>query len=147
MKRIARSAIVEHSAEHMYALVEGIEAYPQFLPWCREARVAERGPARTVATLTVGVGGVRYAFTTENANHPPDGIELRLREGPFRHFSARWRFDALGPRATRVGFEMEYAFSGALVSRALGPIFERIADTMVDAFSRRADAVDGPAAR
>jgi len=146
MKRIARSAIVEHSAARMYALVEAIEAYPQFLPWCREARVLERTAGRTVATLTVGVKGVRYAFTTENRNRPPGEIELQLREGPFRHFFARWRFDALGPRAARIGFEMEYAFSGPLVSRALGPMFERIADTMVDAFKRRADATDAPTA-
>jgi ribosome-associated toxin RatA of RatAB toxin-antitoxin module len=147
MKRIARSALVEHSAERMYALVEHIEAYPQFLPWCREARVLERGPGRTVATLSVGLKGMRYSFTTENDNRFPAEIALRLREGPFRHFSARWRFEALGPQASRVAFEMEYAFSGLLVARALGPVFERIADTMVDAFKRRADATDAPPAR
>ena len=147
MKRIARSAIVEHPAEAMYALVERIEAYPEFLPWCREAKVRERSAERTVATLAVGLKGVRYAFTTENTNHPPAGIELRLLEGPFRHFSARWRFDGLGAQAARIGFEMEYAFSGALAARTLGPLFERIADALVDAFKRRADAVYGPPAR
>lgn len=146
MKRIARSAIVEHPPEAMYALVEHIEAYPDFLPWCRAARVRERSPGRTVATLSVGLKGARYSFTTENTNQPPAGIELRLVEGPFRRFTARWRFDALGEHAARVRFEMEYAFSGALVSRALGPLFEHIADTMVDAFKRRADTVYGPAA-
>ena len=78
MKRIARSALVEHSAERMYALVEHIEAYPQFLPWCREARVLERGPGRTVATLSVGLKGMRYSFTTENDNRFPVEISLRL---------------------------------------------------------------------
>lgn len=147
MKRIARSAIVEHAAEVLYALVERIEDYPQFLPWCREARVHERSAARTVATLTVGLKGLRYAFTTENANLPPSAIDLRLREGPFRHFAAHWRFTPLGERAARIDFSMEYEFAGRVISRALGPLFETIADTMVEAFKRRADELHGQPAR
>lgn len=147
MKRIARSAIVEHAAEVLYALVERIEDYPQFLPWCREARVHERSAARTVATLTVGLKGLRYAFTTENANLAPSAIDLRLREGPFRHFAAHWRFTPLGERAARIDFSMEYEFAGRVISRALGPLFETIADTMVEAFKRRADELHGQAAR
>ncbi|MGH8708595.1 MAG: type II toxin-antitoxin system RatA family toxin [Burkholderiales bacterium] len=147
MKRIARSAIVEHAAAEMYALVDDIEAYPQFLPWCSAARVRERTASRTVATLAVGLKGLRYEFTTENAGRPAQAIDLRLLEGPFRHFAAHWRFSALGERAARIEFAMEYEFTGALVSRALGPLFRTIADTMVDAFTRRADAVYGQAAR
>lgn len=147
MKRIARSAIVEHGAAQMYALVENVEAYPQFLPWCREAQVRERSPQRTVATLAVGLKGLNYKLTTQNANQPPEAIDLQLLEGPFRHFAAHWRFSALSARATRIEFAMEYEFAGALVSRALGPLFASIADTMVDAFKRRADAVYGQAAR
>lgn len=147
MKRIARSAIVEHAAPAMYALVEDVAAYPQFLPWCRAARVRERTPLRTVATLAVGLKGLNYEFTTENAGLPAESIDLRLLEGPFRHFAAHWRFTALGERAARIEFAMEYEFAGALVSRALGPLFETIADTMVDAFKRRADTVYGQAAR
>jgi len=147
MKRIARSAIVEHAAPAMYALVEDVAAYPQFLPWCRAARVRERTALRTVATLAVGVKGLRYEFSTQNANRPQEAIDLQLLEGPFRHFAAHWRFSALGEHASRIDFAMEYEFAGALVSRALGPLFETIADTMVDAFKRRADALYGQAAR
>jgi len=147
MKRIARSAIVEHPAQALFALVERIEAYPEFLPWCREARVLERSGRQTLATLTVGLKGLRYAFTTQNESRPPSDIELKLVKGPFRQFAARWRFEPLGERAARIRFEMEYAFSGPLVARALGPLFEHIADTMVDAFKRRADAVHGPDSR
>jgi len=147
MKRIERSAIVEHPAAAMYELVERVEDYPQFLPWCRDARVRERSAQRTVATLAVGLRGLSYEFTTENLNQPPLAIDLRLLEGPFRHFSAQWRFAALGPEAARIEFEMQYEFAGALVSRALGPVFGTIADTMVDAFRKRADTVHGPAAR
>ena len=146
MKRIARSALVEHSAARMYALVEHVEAYPEFLPWCREARVTARAPGRTVATLVVGLKGLHYAFTTENENRAPASIALRLLEGPFRHFAAHWRFTPLGDSAARIDYAMEYEFANALVSRALGPVFEAVADTMVDAFQRRADAIHGQAA-
>ena len=147
MKRIARSAIVEHAAPAMYALVENVEAYPQFLPWCRKAQVRERTALRTVATLAVGLKGLSYEFTTQNANRPQEAIDLQLLEGPFRHFAAHWRFSALGPGAARIDFAMEYEFAGGLVCRALGPLFVRIAVTLVDAFKRRADAVYGQAAR
>lgn len=146
MKRIARSAIVEHSAAEMYALVEDVQAYPGFLPWCREARVRSRAARRTVATLAVGLKGLRYEFTTENTHRPHEAIDLQLVEGPFRRFAAHWRFVALGERAARIEFSMEYELAGALVSRALGPLFEGIANTMVDAFKRRADALHGKTA-
>ncbi len=147
MKRITRSAIVEHSAAELYALVERIEAYPAFLPWCRAARVSERSAARTVATLTVGLKGVGYEFTTENANQPGQAIEMTLVEGPFRHFAAHWRFHALGERAARIDFAMEYEFASRVAALALAPVFHLIADTMVDAFKRRADQVHGETAR
>jgi len=147
MKRIARSAIVEHPAQALYALVERVEEYPAFLPWCREARVHERSATHTLATLTVGLKGLRYAFTTDNANRPPSAIDVRLVEGPFRHFAAHWRFTPLSEDAARIDFAMEYEFAGRVISRALGPLFESIADTMVHAFKRRADELRGQAAR
>ena len=147
MKRIARSAIVEHHAAQMYALVEDIESYPRFLPWCRTARVLERGAGRTVASLAVGLKGARYEFSTENTNRAPEAIDMRLRAGPFRRFEAHWRFHTLGPRAARIEFVMAYELSGGLVARALAPLFDSIADIMVDAFKRRADHVHARAAR
>jgi ribosome-associated toxin RatA of RatAB toxin-antitoxin module len=141
MKRIARSALVEHPAAELFALVEDIEAYPRFLPWCREACVRERSAGRTIATLTVGLKGMRYAFSTENSNRPPEAIDMRLLEGPFRRFEAHWRFHALGAQAARIEFAMAYELAGGLGARALAPLFDSIADTMVDAFKRRADQV------
>jgi len=147
MKRIVRSAIVEHPARELFALVEDIEAYPQFLPWCRGARVRERGAGRTVATLTVGLKGIHQEFSTENSNRPPEAIDIRLLEGPFRRFTAHWRFHALGARAARIEYSMAYELASSLAGRALAPIFDSIADTMVDAFKRRADQVHAKAAR
>lgn len=143
MKRIARSAIVEHPAAELYALVERIEAYPEFLPWCRAARVSERSAVRTVATLAVGLKGVRYEFTTQNTNLPRKAIDMKLLEGPFRHFAARWRFHPLGSQAARIEFGMEYEFASRVVAAALTPVFHAIADSMVDAFKQRADQVHG----
>jgi ribosome-associated toxin RatA of RatAB toxin-antitoxin module len=143
LKRVVRSAIVEHSAAAVYALVDDVESYPEFLPWCRAAKVLERGPGKTVATLTVGVRGIRQSFTTDNANRPGEGIDLRLVEGPFRKFSAAWRFTALDEHAARIEFSMEYEFASKVLGKMLEPLFDQIADTMVAAFSRRADQLHG----
>ena len=137
MKRISRSAIVECSAQEFYGLVEAIESYPEFLSWCRAAEVLERKPGRTVARLTLGVPGVKQSFMTENTNVPGKSIDMRLLEGPFSHFSAAWRFTALGPGACKAEYSMEYEFSSSLVAAALDPVFKRIADSTVDAFTRR----------
>ena len=146
MKKIARSAIVEHSVDQIYALVEDIESYPRFLPWCRGS-TAERGAGGTLATLEVGMRGLRQSFTTRNDNRPGKSIEMRLVEGPFRLFAAAWRFDALSPAACRVEFTLEYEFASRALGKLLEPLFSNMADTMVDAFSRRADEVYGQAQR
>src|SRR2546421_13101632 len=137
MKKISRSAIVEHSAQALYALVDDIEAYPQFLPWCQAARV-ERGAAGTRATLTVGMRGLRQSFTTQNENRPGAAIDMRLVEGPFSRFTAAWRFRPLSAQACSIEFSMEYEFESRALAKLLEPLFEHIADTMVDAFTRRA---------
>ena len=140
MKRIARSAIVECSADAFYALAEDIESYPTFLPWCAAAEVRERSPGRTVATLTLSAKGIRQAFTTENRNQPGRSIDMQLLEGPFKRFSAQWRFTPLQAAAVKVEFTLEYEFSSRVVAALLDPVFSRIADSTVEAFARRAVA-------
>jgi ribosome-associated toxin RatA of RatAB toxin-antitoxin module len=144
MKRIVRSAIVEHSAEEMFALVGDIESYPRFLPWCTAARVEERTPGSVRATLSVGMRGVRQSFTTQNELRPGESMEMRLVKGPFRRFFAAWRFRPLSAEACAVEFSLEYELAGPL-ARLLEPLFERVADTMVDAFTRRAAELYGKA--
>lgn len=141
MKRIERSAIVEHSASEMYALVDRVESYPQFLPWCAEAEVHERVPGKTQATLTARIGALRQSFTTENRNRPGEAIEMRLVKGPFRRFRGEWRFVPLGENACRIQFALEYEFASRTLGRLLAPLFDGMADSMVDAFVRRADEV------
>jgi len=140
MKRIARSAILAHSAQDMFALVDDIESYPRFLPWCTAAKVEERSPSSVRATLWVGMRGLRQSFTTQNDLHPGESIHMRLVKGPFRRFSAAWRFKPLSAEACAVEFSLEYELAGPF-ARLLGPLFDRIADTMVDAFARRARAL------
>ena len=143
MKRVARSAIVPHSAAQLFALVEDIESYPRFLPWCAGAEVKSRAPGATVATLTIGMRGVKKSFTTRNSNRPPEAIDLELVEGPFRHFAAAWRFQPLGEQACKVEFSMAFEFASRALATLLQPLFERMADSMVDAFTRRADEIHG----
>ena len=142
MKRVALSAIVEHRAEEMYALVDDIDSYPRFLPWCVAARVEQRSAAGAQATLTIGMRGLRTSFTTRNENRVGEAIDMRLVHGPFRRFAAAWRFKPLSDEACRIEFSLEYELAGPL-ARLLAPLVERIADTMVDAFTRRAAAVYG----
>ena len=125
----------------MYALVEDIEAYPQFLPWCAAAEVHQRQPGETRATLTLGVAGLRHSFTTLNQNRPGEAIDMRLVEGPFRRFAGEWRFVPLGEHACRIEFTLQYEFSSRSLRMLLAPLFDGIADSMVDAFVRRAAQV------
>jgi ribosome-associated toxin RatA of RatAB toxin-antitoxin module len=140
VKSIARSAIVGHSAAEMHALVDDVESYPRFLPWCREARVEPAGRAKR-ATLVAGVRGLRQAFTTLNESRPGEAIDMKLVEGPFKRFEGAWRFTALSEKACRVEFSLRYELAGGPLAMLLEPLFADIADTMVDAFTRRADEV------
>ena len=140
MKRIVRSALVGCGAPEFYALVEEIEAYPRFLPWCAAAEVRERKPGVTVATLTLAAKGLRHSFTTANSNDPGRGIDMRLVEGPFRHFQAQWRFTPLSEQACKAEFTLEYEFSSGIVAGLLEPVFARLADKTLDAFRLRAEA-------
>ena len=142
MKEIARSAIVEHTAQQMFAVVDDIESYPRFLPWCAAAKVEKRTPSSVRATLTVGLRGLRQSFTTQNELRPGESMHMRLVKGPFRRFAAAWRFKPLSSEACAVEFSLEYEMAGPL-ARVLEPLFDHIADTLVDAFVRRAAELYG----
>jgi ribosome-associated toxin RatA of RatAB toxin-antitoxin module len=137
---IQRSAIVGHSAARMYALVDDVESYPGFLPWCLEAHVAPEAGAKR-ATLVVGMKGIRQSFTTLNASRPGEAIDMQLVEGPFKRFEGAWRFTALSAHACRIDFSLRYELAAGPLAKLLQPLFADIADTMVDAFTRRADEV------
>jgi len=140
---VEKSVLVGHSAQQMFDLVDAIEAYPGFLPWCDGAEVLHRDETRTRATLHVNYHGIRQAFTTENVKEPPEKMTVLLVEGPFRVLDGEWRFTALAGDACRIDFRLRYEFSSKLLEMLVGPVFGYIANTMVDAFVARADSLHG----
>jgi len=138
MTLVDRSALVGYSAQQMYALVEDIEAYPQFLPWCERAVVSTREPSRTIGTLHVNFHGLRQQFTTENTLHPGVRIDMKLVSGPFHSLDGHWGFVALEASASKVELKLEYRFASRVLEKTVGPAFHAIADSFVDAFVRRA---------
>ena len=140
MSKIQRSALVEHSAARMFALVNDIEAYPRRFDWCEAAQVLEADDAHVVARLDLGLGALRTWFTTENTLSPPHHIDMRLRDGPFRKLSGHWQFHALDESACKVTLTLEFEPLSRLLAPALTLGFQGLADRMVDDFVRVADA-------
>lgn len=139
MHEVSRSVLVSHPPSRMFALVDAIEAYPQFLPWCRATAVLHRDVARTRATLHIDYHGVRQSFTTENAKNEPVEMRIALVDGPFRTLEGSWRFSALGASGCKVELNLKYEFSSRVLEKLVGPVFGHIAGTLVEAFVRRAD--------
>lgn len=129
----------------MYALVNDIESYSQFLPWCRSSHILAQGMDELKASIEIAHGGLHKSFTTLNRLQRDKMIEMRLVEGPFRHLEGYWRFDTLGEQACKVSLDLDFEFSNRLVGMAMGPVFSQIANTLVDAFCKRARDVYGKA--
>lgn len=138
MKRVVRSILVTHPAAKMYALVNDVPAYPEFLPWCGGGRILEQSEGHMQAAVDIAYLGVRQTFTTHNTLVPNERIDLALLSGPFSRLSGAWRFKPLGDVGCKIEFELNYAFEG-LIGNLVAPVFDRIASTFVDAFVRRAD--------
>ena len=143
MPLVEKSVLIERSAQQMFDLVEDIESYPQFLPWCSATRVDFRDARRTVATLHINFHSVKAHFTTENEKDNPAWMTLKLVDGPFRRLEGLWRFKALAENACKVEFQLSYEFSNRLFEKIIGPVFSQIANTFVEAFVKRAQQVYG----
>ena len=143
MTCINRTALVPYSAAEMFALVDDINSYPQFLDWCRSAEELKRSTDEVTARLDLAQGSFHKSFTTRNRMQQDKMIEMRLVEGPFRLLEGFWRFEVLGERACKVLFDLEFEFSSRLVGMAASPAFSHIANTMVDAFCKRASEIYG----
>lgn len=139
MPTIRRSALVEHSAARMFALVNDIAAYPRRFEWCEQAQVIESGELRMVARLDLGLGALRTWFTTENTLVPPHHIDLKLVDGPFRSLTGRWEFHSLDESACKVTLTLDFEPSVKLLGPAMALGFQALADRMVDDFVRVAD--------
>lgn len=143
MTTVNRNALVPYSAEEMYTLVNNIEAYPRFLPWCREARILFRDEDEIRATIHFSKHGIDTSFTTRNRLQKNKMIEMRLIKGPFHHLQGFWRFEPMGETASKVSLDLEFELSSTLLSIAIGPVFTQIANALVDAFVKRAREVYG----
>ncbi|MGZ5031804.1 MAG: type II toxin-antitoxin system RatA family toxin [Usitatibacter sp.] len=140
MHTVRKSAIVAYSCSEMFDLVEDIEGYPQFLPWCPATVVFERTQEITRARLDIDFHGLKTAISTLNRKEAPGSMTLEFVEGPFERFRGHWRFVPLGEEGCRVEFDLDYAFSNAALEKLLGPVFGPIIESLVDRFVARADA-------
>ena len=145
MTTINKSALVAYSAAQMYALVNDIKSYPYFLPWCSDSSVLSQDEDEIRATVVIAHGSLNKSFTTCNRLQRDKMVEMRLEKGPFKRLEGFWRFDVLGEQACKVSLDLEFEFKNRLVGMAMGPIFSQIANTLVDAFSKRAVDVYGKA--
>jgi ribosome-associated toxin RatA of RatAB toxin-antitoxin module len=141
MRSVHKSVLVMYSAHQMFDLVDRVEDYPKFLPWCGGTQILERGADLTLARIDIDYRGVRAHFTTANRNQAPDRIVITLRDGPFRRLDGIWQFRALSESACKVEFELNYEFATGVLEKLIGPVFGRIADSFIDAFVKRAAAV------
>ncbi|MCU7906432.1 MAG: type II toxin-antitoxin system RatA family toxin [Candidatus Thiodiazotropha sp. (ex Epidulcina cf. delphinae)] len=143
MPVVKKSALVYHSAQQMYRLVCDFESYPEFLPWCSDSRLIYRTEQEICGELEVSRIGIRQRFSTCNRLVKNEKMDIQLRDGPFRKLQGGWRFLALQPDACKIELVLEFDFAGKLIDAAFGRAFSQIANTLVDAFCKRADGVYG----
>ena len=143
MPHVNKSALVPFSASQMYKLVADVDAYQEFLPWCGHSELLSHEGDVVVGTVTIAKGGVNKSFTTENHLQENEHIEVKLVDGPLKKLEGYWRFDALKEGACKVSLDLEYEFSSKLLGMVVGPVFNQVANTMVDSFVKQARVAYG----
>ena len=143
MTEVNHTVLVEYTPEQMFSLVDAVEEYPKFLPWCGGTTLIHRNRDTTRATLLINYHGIRQSFTTENAKQAPREMLIQLVDGPFRKLDGSWRFTDLAGRGCKIELSLRYEFAGRLLDKLIGPVFHHIADTLVEAFVKRAGQVYG----
>jgi ribosome-associated toxin RatA of RatAB toxin-antitoxin module len=141
MQLVERSALVTYTAAQMFALVNDVARYPEFLPWCVGARVEDVAAGERIAALKVERGVLRTEFTTRNTVQQDEQIQMKLLHGPFRDLHGEWRFEPIGERGSRVNFRIEFEFKNRLTATAFNAVFEAMCGTIIDAFVQRAGRV------
>ena len=138
-------AVVPYSAEQMYALVNDIETYPEFLPWCSDAKITSRGENRLTAYIVIASSSLQQTFSTENTMVSNERIDVRLINGPFKHLNGYWIFEPAGEQHCRIALEMDFEFKNKLIKLALSKLFNHIVNTLVDSFTQSAKSIYGGA--
>ena len=145
MYTLNRNALVPYSIRQMFELVNNIEDYPRFLPWCQQSQVISRTDTEVIAELIVAWKGIHKSFTTRNSLYPYIRMDMNLIQGPLQHMEGIWGFHALNEHACKVSLDLEFEFTGSFIDRFFQPIFQQIANTLVDAFCKRAAEIYGNA--
>ena len=144
MKTVHKSVLIWFSADEMFKLVTEVEDYPEFLPWCDRASVVERDARGMKAQIGIAFGGIHQTFTTRNEHVPGRQVKMRLVDGPFSRLDGTWKFTPLGvddQRACKVELDLCYGFDNVALAALVGPVFDKIAGSLVDAFVKRAESV------
>lgn len=143
MAVVEKSVLIERSAPQMFELVDRVEDYPRFLPWCGGTDLLERTDKLTAARIHINYHGIKAHFATANTKEAQRSMSIRLTEGPFKQMDGDWKFIPLGETACKIEFRLQYEFANKLLEKALGPVFHRIADTFVESFVKRANQIYG----
>ena len=146
MKTVQKSVLIWYTAQEMFELVTGVERYPEFLPWCDQTRVLEREENGMTAEIGIAFAGIHQKFVTRNTHVPGREVHVKLVSGPFSNLDGHWTFTPVGEngeRACRIDLELQYGFQNLPLATLVGPVFDKIASTMVDAFVKRAEQVYG----
>ena len=139
MHNIHKSAIVLHSAQKMFELVDSVENYPQFLPWCGSTQIIERDNNKTIASIEINYKGIRQTFTTENTKKQNQEMIIKLIDGPFKSLSGEWMFKNLDKDSCQIELKLEYEFSNVILEKLISPVFNMIANTFIDEFIKEAN--------
>lgn len=143
MTVVQKSALVKFSAQQMFDLVNDIEAYPKFLPWCGGSRIIKREDDFVEAELVISKGGFNKSFSTRNKIDKGRSMTISLVNGPFSHMEGMWSFTPLREDASKISLDLEFEMSGKLASLAFGAVFNQICNTMVSSFTARAKEIYG----
>lgn len=141
MAEIERSALVEYSANQMFELVDNVEEYPKFLPWCGGASSEPQDEVTTHATVKINYHHIKHSFTTKNKRFPPELIEMSLLDGPFKHLDGHWQFIPISENTCMIKFRLNFTFSHKILEKLVGPVFHKIANSSVESFIERAKVI------
>ena len=139
MHNIHKSAIVLHPAQKMFQLVDSVENYPQFLPWCGSTQIIERDNDKTIASIEINYKGIKQTFTTENTKKQNQEMMIKLVDGPFKSLSGQWIFKNLDKDSCQIELKLEYEFSNVILEKLISPVFNMIANTFIDEFIKEAN--------
>lgn len=141
MNKVEKTVLVMHSTKEMFTLVDTVEDYPNFLPWCGKVDILKRSDTTTSATLHINYHGIKQNFTTVNSKAFPHSMDIELKDGPFKYLKGDWRFIELRADACKIEFRLNYEFANHFLEKLISPVFNHIATTFVDSFVVQADKI------